>query len=275
MTTMKKRSNLSNLLLLVFFLPLFSALSQEVDTTTIKLGDANMTIVVEKNPENKKGRYYKNDKILGDHIYAHWSGLDIGVGMVVNSSFGTSFPNQQFLETDPASSWTFNINLFEHYFPIAKHNFGFVSGIGFNASHFGFKRNNNVQFDYFNDTITAFQDTIWNYSRNRLRAGYLQVPVLFQINTSADYTKNFHIAFGLLAGVRLGSDLKRKSTTNGERYTYSERGSFFLNPFKLDGTLRIGYRNWGAFASYNFIPLFDKNITDRAHVLSFGLSLTW
>jgi hypothetical protein len=263
--------------LLTFFIvfTLSATFAQEVDTTTIKLGDSNMTIVVEKNPDKKRGKYYKSDKILGDHIYAHWSGLDIGVGMVLTSSFGNSFPNQQFLETDPASSWTFNINLFEHYFPIAKHNFGFVSGIGFNASHFGFKRNYNVQFDYLADTITAFKDTVWNYSRNRLRVGYLQVPILFQINTSADYTKNFHIAFGVLAGVRLGADLKRKSTSNGERYIYSDRGSFFLNPFKLDGTLRIGYRNWGAFASYNLIPLFNTSITDRAHVLSFGLSLTW
>jgi hypothetical protein len=266
---------MKKLTFLIALFTVFFSFSQEVDTTTIKLGESNMTIVVEKNPEKKRGKYYNSDKILGDHIYAHWSGLDIGVGLLLNSSFTPSFANQNFLENDPAASWTFNINLFEHYFPIAKHHFGFVSGIGFNASHFGFQRNYNVQFDYLKDSVAFFQDTVWNYSRNRLRIGYLQIPVLFQINTNSDYSKNFHIAFGVLAGVRLGSDIKRKATSNGERYTYVERGSFFLNPFKLDGTIRIGYRHWGAFASYNLVPLFNKNYVDRAHVMSFGLTLTW
>jgi hypothetical protein len=249
----------------------------QVDSTSIKLGDANMTIAVEKNGEKWNGkpkRYANKDKILGDHVNGHWTGLDIGVSMLMNASGGTTFSNAPYLENDPAASWTFNINIFEHYFAISKHNFGFVTGVGFNASHFGFKRNNVLAFDYLNDTIMVSQDTLWNFSRNRLRVGYLQIPLLFQINTNADFKKNVHIAFGVLAGVRLGADLMRKSVQGSDSYKYTERGSFFLNPFKLDGTLRLGYRNWGIFATYNILPLFDTKITQQANVLSFGLSLT-
>lgn len=255
----------------------FTGYGQEADTTKIKLGDSNMTIAIEKNGKDQGyyNRYRRKDKILGDHKYAHWSGLDIGVGMLLNSSGGTSFTGADYLENDPSASWTFNVNLFEHYFPIAKHHFGFVSGIGFNAAHYGFKRNYMIDFNYLDNEMTAELDTVWNYTRNRLLVGYLQLPVLFQVNTSDDYRKNIHIAFGVLAGVRIGSDVKRKSKQNGEVYKYVERGSFFLNPFKLDATLRLGYRNWGIFGSYNLVPLFETSVTQRANAVSFGLSFTW
>lgn len=261
--------------LLVACLNSMFLIGQEVDSTKIQLGEKNVTIAVEKTEKKDKNKYYRSEKMFGDHVYAHWSGLDIGVGMLLNSSGGTSFSNADYLENDPAASWTFNVNLFEHFFPIAKHNFGFVTGIGFNASHFGFKRNYIVDFDYLNDTIVATTDTTWNYSRNRLLVGYLQLPVLFQINTSDKLSKNVHIAFGVLAGVRIGSDLKRRSSMGGHSYKYSERGSFFLNPFKLDATIRMGYRNWGMFASYNLVPLFDTRITEQANAVSFGLCFTW
>ena len=260
---------------LVFLIISFSIFSQDIDSTTIKLGESNVTIAVEKSEKKDKNKYYRSEKMLGDHVYAHWSGLDVGVSMLLNSSGGTTFSNMDFLEIDPAASWTFNVNLFEHFFPIARHNFGFVTGIGFNASHFGFKRNYVLHFDYLNDTVNVSQDTLWNYSRNRLLVGYAQLPLLFQINTSDKLTKNVHIAFGLLAGVRLGSDLKRKASTSGERYRYVERGSFFLNPFKLDATIRLGYRNWGMFASYNLVPIFDTRIVEQANSISFGLCFTW
>jgi len=53
------------------------------------------------------------------------------------------------------------------------------------------------------------------------------------------------------------------------------KGTYGLNSFKLDGTVRLGYGSWGAFASYSLLPLFDTAKTTEVYPLTFGLSLNF
>lgn len=201
---------------------------------------------------------------------ANWSGLDFGVGMLFTPDWESNFSNTAHLDFDPAKSWTINFNFFEHYFPIAGNHFGVVTGLGANWSHFGYRRNYTINYDA--DSINGFVDTNRNYSKNRIRAAYLQIPLLLQINLGKKDGDNFHLSFGVVGGVRVGSQLKQKFMENNNSFKIKEKGGqYYFNPFKLDAPVRLGYGDWGAFASYNLVPLFDVSVVDPVHNLSFGI----
>ena len=241
---------------------------QSGDSTNI---DVNVIIGDEEREEKKLKTGLSNK--------SNWSGFDFGVGMLFRPDWSNDFANQPYLDFDPAKSWTFNLNLFEHYFGIAgknRENVGFVTGLGLNFSHFGYNRNYTIVYDA--DSIHGFVDPNRNYSRNRLRAAYLQIPALLQFNIPAgrNTRDNFHLSMGVVGGVRIGSRLRQRYIENATEFKIRERrGQYFFNPFKADATVRLGYKDFGVFATYNLVPLFDSRVVEPVHNLSFGLMLNF
>lgn len=230
--------------------------------TVVINGDETDTLVVVEDPKKKE---YSHD--------GKWSGVDFGVTMLMNNQFGTSFPSAPQWQNDPAKSFYWNLNLFDHRFNIYKDRIGITTGLGFNFTQIGLK--NNYLLYQNADSIWAKQDTVFSYSKNKLRATYLQIPLMLEFNTSSDEDKSFYFSAGVVGGVRIGSSLKRKIEMNGLDTKERIRGTYALSPFRLDATARLGYGNWGLFASYNLIPLFDTDKTAEVYPLSFGLSLVF
>ena len=201
---------------------------------------------------------------------AHWAGLDLGVSVLMNNNYGTNFDNNPYWENDPAKSWNFGLNLMEHKFKIYKQYVGLTTGLGFNFTQIGF--NNNYVLKTTTDSIYAEVDTVYNYTKNKLRAAYLQVPLLLEFNTSTDDDKNFYLAAGVVGGVRIASKIKREGDLNGKAFEENVKGHYALNSFKLDATVRLGYSDWGAFATYSLIPLFETGKTVEVHPFTVGLT---
>jgi hypothetical protein len=233
-----------------------------------KIETSNDSLVLENQDNTKK----KSKEIkTGISQNANWLGIDFGVGILTRPDYSTGFSATPYLDYDPARSWTINFNFYEHYFGIVKDRVGIVTGLGLNWSHFGY--NKNYTFDYSNDSIVGILDSTRNYRRNRIRATYLQTPLLIQFNVPGKNSSNFHLSAGVVLGVRVGSQLKQKFTQGSiESKNKVRGGQYYFNPFKLDAMLRMGLGDWGIFASYNLIPLFNPNIIEPVHNVAFGLS---
>lgn len=201
---------------------------------------------------------------------AHWAGLDFGVGLLMNNVYGTNFESTPYWENDPAKSFNFGLNLMEHKFKIYKHYVGLTTGLGFNFTQIGLS--NNYKLITTSDSIYAEMDTVYSYSKNKLKAAYLQVPLLLEFNTSTDDDRNFYLAAGVVGGVRLSSKIKREGELDGKTFEEKIKGQYALNSFKLDATVRLGYADWGAFATYSLIPLFETGKTVEVHPFTVGLS---
>lgn len=249
----------------------------EPDTTRLNLGETEVLII--KTP---KGTVVINGDSLDVKVeekeegYSHdgkWSGIDFGVTMLMNNQFSTSFPTAPQWNNDPAKSFYWNINAFDHRFNLYKDRIGITTGLGINFTQIGLK--NNYILNQNADSVWVVADTVNNYSKNKLRATYLQVPLLLEFNTSSDEDKSFYFAAGVVGGVRIGSSVKRKVDMNGFDSKEKIKGTYGLNAFKLDGTVRMGYGNWGLFANYDLLPLFDTDKTVAVYPLSFGLSLVF
>ena len=184
-----------------------------------------------------------------------------------------NFSDHPYWNNDAAKSQVWNLNLFEHKFNFGTPYVGLTTGLGFSFTSVAFKNNYLIQSTA--DSVYAVMDTVHNYSKNKLKASYLTIPLMLEFNTSADEDKSFYLAAGVIGGVRLTSKTKRQGEFDGKEFKEKVKGPFNLNPFKLDAAVRFGYADWGVFANYSLLPLFDQGKTVDLYPLTFGLSLNF
>lgn len=251
------------------------AQKEEGDTTRFKVGGVEFIIVDHdtipvKEKEDWTDEDWENEVDRDDLTY--WSGFEVGVNMLMNPSFKPEFTDDH-LEIDPANSFSYSFNFMETRIRIIKDYFGIVTGIGFTNSRYGFK-NDHLRLASNADSTWGWYDStlVSGFSKNQLRVNYFNVPVLFHINTSKDPDKNFHMSFGAIGGVRIGSKVKYKYDVFGGESEDKERGRYNLNPFSLAGTARLGFRDFGLFVNYNLLSLYEKNASEEAYPLTFGAS---
>lgn len=267
---------------LILSLPTFAQEDEEKndkipDTTRMNVGNKEFIII--SHGEELTDEDYQI--INGDTIIqtkkkrseAHWAGVDFGFSMLMNDNFENKFENNPYWQNDPARSQTWNVNFLEHKFNFGTPYVGLTTGLGMSFTSVAFK--SNYVLTEAPDTLFAVIDTVNVYSRNKLKASYLTVPLLLEFNTNADADKSFYFAAGVVGGVRMTSKIKRNGEYDGKKFEQKEKGRYGLNAFKLDATVRMGYNSFGVFASYSLLPLFDNGLTADIYPLTFGLSVNF
>lgn len=286
---MMKKLILTTSLFITGTLATFGQQEKSVDTSNLVIGNKVVRIFKEKGEVvkitfdakdslayheiDKKQRKKDSIKLEENKFQGHWQGMDFGTSVLLNSQGQPSFSKQPFLENDPSKSFYMNLNLFERRLPIVKHYVGITSGLGFNWTSVGIK---------FDKTLHANADSVWttldganHYDKNKLRASYFTVPLFLEFNTNADPDKSAYFMAGVVGGIKLGSKFIQKLENEKVDINNKTKGEYSLNPFKLDASVRFGYKSIGAFASYSLLPMFDTKRVEKAYPLSFGLSWVW
>ena len=251
--------------------------SGKADTTRMNVGNSEFIIITKSDEDLDEmdldfdgGEEPKRKK----KSEAHWSGVDFGVTMLMNQNFEyNNFTNNPYWNNDAARSQVWNLNLLEHKFNFGTPYVGLTTGLGFSFTSVALRNNYLVQSTA--DTTFAIADTINTYTKNKMKSTYLTVPLLLEFNTNADEDKSFYLAAGVVGGVRLTSRLKRNGEVAGTEFEERIKADYNLNSFKLDATARLGYGDWGVFANYSLLPLFNNGATVEVYPLTFGLSLNF
>ncbi len=210
----------------------------------------------------------------------HFSGIDVGLNTLLNSSFTTSFPTAPQWNNDIVKSFNFNFNFYDHKILLYKEKVGLVLGLGLNLSKIAFDGNWTLNEVYSKKDSVVYGDTkmdTLNFTRNKLHLAYIQIPFLIEFTP----VKNFWISAGVIAGMKLSSNVRQIYTDpKNPKYEYERtiKGSFALNTFKCDATVRFGFgssflRTYGAYVSYALIPMFNSTLMANVHPLSFGLNI--
>ncbi|MBP6460269.1 MAG: outer membrane beta-barrel protein [Crocinitomicaceae bacterium] len=234
---------------------------------TISLSAQNSLFLDEENDDTLLLKKYR----MHD---GHWAGIDLGMNVLLNSSFGRDFGLEPQWKNAVQNSWNINLNILDHKFLIEENKLGLTVGLGINYSQTAFTKNFFMYeaYDSVTKQIEVFSgyDKV-NYSRDKLRVIYLQVPLLLEFTP----IKNSWISAGVVGGYRVGSstrvDIEDKKTVT----ILKTRGTFNLKPFKLDATIRGGYKDWGAFVTYSLVPMFKTSKNVDVHPFSFGLSFNY
>ena len=249
----------------------------EIDTMKMKFGKTQV-LVISNSDEGTKDVDIDIDsedepREESRKSEAHWAGIDFGFSILLDENRENNFSDHPYWNNDAAKSQVWNLNLFEHKFNFGTPYVGLTTGLGFSFTSVAFKNNYLIQSTA--DSVYAVMDTVHNYSKNKLKASYLTIPLMLEFNTSADEDKSFYLAAGVIGGVRLTSKTKRQGEFDGKEFKEKVKGPFNLYPFKLDAAVRLGYADWGVFANYSLLPLFDQGKTVDLYPLTFGLSLNF
>lgn len=238
---------------------------------------ADTTVLWTKDIERQQRSTYRQE-------LTYWAGVDVGFSMLRTADGSTSMEgNNAWLDLDYSRSLIWRLNIVEEKINLisreGKPILGIALGAGFTYASYGLSKNTRVvsNTNAFPDTTFGFADTslAYSYSKNKMRMSYIQVPLLLEVNTSTDADRNFHIAAGAIFGWNMGTVIKQKYDIEGRTQKDRAKGDFNTQPFTMDLTARMGYRNFGVWASYSLTPLFEKGRGPEVYPMSFGVSFTF
>lgn len=199
----------------------------------------------------------------------YWGGVDFGLNMLFGPGSSANFEGDySFLELKPLKSWVFNFNIADVGLAFdRKHTAGIYTGIGLGWNNYSFNRpvrlvmgDDHLYGDPIDETVEG------PVKKSKLGVLYVQAPLMLEVRP----TRSFFIAAGVTGGVRVDSWTKVKFR---DRYKEKVHGSYYLNPIKLDATLRAGGCDFGFFASYNLLPEFIEPKGPSAHAFNVGFTL--
>ncbi len=244
--------------------------TQTSDTTKINLGGGTQLILVSNDDEidikfneNSDSTKVKQD----DNNFTFWSGLDLGFTGV---RLGDGADNEWFDIREQNSS-AFSINVVEKKIKFLRNHLGLTTGLGVTYQDYSF--NDTLNIVNVNDTVMGVSSNGIEFSKNKLKTGYIKFPVLLEVNTSKKKSNNVHIAAGLIGGWNFRSTLKQQFDTDGDKTRQKTKGDFNVNPLSLEATVRAGYGNFNLFATASLTRLFENGKGPEVYPFTVGVTL--
>jgi hypothetical protein len=254
----------------------------ETDTAIIQVKGKKIIIIEEKGSFDERWANWdkKHDREFGKSVNincswnkrfdGHYAGLEFGINNYLNKDMEMIVPdNAGYLELDDSKSIEFNLNLVDVSVPLVKDRLGLVTGLGFSWNNYHLD-NKQMVLKNDRDTLYAVEDTI-TYSKNKLNAVFLNVPLMIEFQQSLG-NKDFWIAVGGYAGVKIGSNTKLK-TSEGDKTKV--RKDFHMNTLRYGLRAQVGFENFGIYCNYSLQSLFKKDEGPELYPISLGVTLAF
>jgi len=254
------------------------------DTTFISIGGKKIRII-EQNGEtdvkiqDKSGEYEEDYDIDGDEdeessdnwlkdldhdkkpykdFKGHWAGFEFGLNNYVDKDFSFNrTDDNEFMDINTARSWNFNLNFAQYSIGFGTNRAGIVTGMGVEWSNYHFNDTNSIQ--KFDGEITpiAVRD---NVTKNRFQTTYLTLPLLLEVQLfGKDRDDRFHLAGGVIGGIRLFSNTKTKYIEDGVKQKDKIKSDYYVSLLRYAFTVRAGYKAIKLYANYYPVSLFLAN----------------
>lgn len=206
--------------------------------------------------------------------FKYWEGIDIGLNGYMTPSNSLNVPSgSSFLELDYARSRSIAWNMGQLNIPIAKHYVQLVTGFGLEWNSYSFRNNWSLNPDAAN--VTATEENI-DFSKNKLKTTWVNVPLLLEFNTGKNEDKSFHLAVGVTGGYNLFRNrLKQEFNDEGNSVKRKVKDDFNVNPFRYALTARMGIGHYSVFANYSLSEMFKGNRGPELYPFSAGFTLNF
>lgn len=269
--------NLNLLLGLVFTLLNLTAfagnLPQATDDST-KIDFKKTKVIIITNDSTETDTIVDTEPYRGedeDFDNDHWSGIELGFNGLVNSSNNINLGDENsHLDLNYSRSINWSINPVEKDFRLRGEYIKLVTGLGFQFYNYEFDKNYRLLSSQ--DSLTPILDTVNQFDKNRLKASFINVPLLLAFNTKQRKDEGVRLAVGAIFGYKLSSRTKQVYQLDGDRTKDVVRSNYNMNPFQVMGTVRVGFKGLNFFANYNFTPLFANGEGPEVYPFSVGIS---
>jgi hypothetical protein len=169
-------------------------------------------------------------------------------------------PGKEDLKLRASKSSNVNIWLVMQKLNLAKGYVNLKYGVGLEMFNFRYESNVN----YSKGPAYIFKDSL-SFSKNKLYAGYVTVPLMLNVNLSPG-KKGFSFSAGISAGYLVGSHDKQIS---GERGKEKTKGDLGLEQFRVAYIGELGLGPVRLFGSYSLTKLHDRGLEQYPY--SFGI----
>lgn len=243
------------------------------DTTRIKMGKSTILIFNDSLNQGEYNHDFGKCDPACEQEKEDWATLivDIGLNGYTTPDNKLSLPPAQFLmEIDYSRSRSFGLTVSLKGADLIKDRLYLAPGLGLSWNSYFFE--NNIRVSTSNDSTAFISDSIFEFSKYKLRATYLEVPLVLGVRIGSLKTP-LGLQVGVIGGFKINSIIKQKYTTDGVDYKVKVKDDFNINPFKLDAVARITISNIGLFARYSLTTLFEKNKAPELYPFSAGITI--
>ena len=218
----------------------------------------------EAKEEIKRKKHRSHKKFDG-----HWDAIELGGNMFLDqdySMYGSG--TTDFMNLLPEKSLEFNLNFAEYDFGFCSY-VGIVTGLGLNWNNYKFSDKITLEVDD-NGMIQPRDLPEENFKKSKLTTVYLTAPLLFEIQIPGQSDRMF-ISGGVIGGLKIGDYTKYK--IGNEKY--KDKGDYKLNPLRWGYTARAGFGDFGLYATYYNVKLFQDGHGPALTPLTVGVTFTF
>lgn len=251
--------------------------SETVDT--IRVG--SMVIIKKGNGRDDDGRNItitnRTRSYRKSNVSTNWLVLDLGISRFDDQTNYASAAIQ-----DPVTGFApgsdkdwfklrngkainVNIWLFLQRLNVIKHVVNLKYGIGLELNNYHYRRN----IIYNTQPTQIVLDNSTSYSKNKLAADYLTVPLMLNFNFTPNRKNGFGLSAGVSAGYLYSARQKTKSSADGKVKVWDD---FDLRPWKLSyvGELQLGFvKLYGSLATQS---MFEKGLDQTPYNIGIRFS---
>ncbi len=240
--------------------------------TIIKIGDASYGQPIDRSEYSWYKGEFKKTKIERvkeikklKNVSTNWFSFDLGYanfhdksatiyylqmhpGIVAPSN---NFVNNSNLKLINNKSNNFNLWIVQQKVSLYKNKLNLKYGVGFEMFNFRLEQPVSFRNELFYKMIL---DNV-NFSKNKLFAKYLTIPLQLNYRSDPKNKKSFYMSMGMSAGYLVDSRNKQKSSERGKQ---KYDGNFNLNNWRVASIGELGIGGIRLYGSYGLTNLFDK-----------------
>lgn len=195
----------------------------------------------------------KYDRLIIDVNYNDWQGKKIRPFKNKATSIGLN------------ASLMFDVPL------VVKNKIAFGWGLSYGLyrvnHHDIFIRNSDSSF-------TTFVKDIEQYGIEKSIFKVHSIAIPFELRFRGEHWKHFKFQIGGKLIYQFLGTTVLSSSNNGITSKHKINGFYDLNPINASAHIRLGIRNWGLYAQYNFLPYFISKQSIQLNGFQFGLSIS-
>jgi hypothetical protein len=246
----------------------------------VKKGDKKgATVKVGQDDGKKKHRNVSTNWWIVDLGFANYSDKTnyANAGSYLVNRPGYPALDKNDFKLKAGKSVNVNIWVFMQRLNLIQHHVHLKYGLGVELNNYRYKSAINYNEDglvpYTANTQTnapfIFRDSI-SFSKNKLAADYVTVPLMINFVTNADDRKN---RFGLSVGVSAGYLYsQRNKQVSSDRGKLKNRGDYDLERFKLSYVAELGLGPVVLYGSYSPKSMYERSLDIRPFNVGFRFS---
>ena len=179
------------------------------------------------------------------------------------------------MKNDLLRSNTLNLNILQYSRGLQqiRNNFGMVTGLGLSSRSYHLDDHTTITTDE-NNKVQPDQLFYDSSQKSKLSSWYINVPLLLEIQIPINHTNNrMYFSGGLIGSKRMETHTKIKYRKDGKKEKLKSPGDYSINDYNVAATIRMGYRWFNIFASYDLVPLFEDRKGPELYPFSLGIRL--